>query len=116
MRGIAGDLYPVNALGERHVPRLLRNERVVVFIDTRDFGPVAVVLVGAFGVGRITVSMLPGRVVSTGDHTIEPPRRILSGDEIGAFHLGSTVVVLVGANAILSREIGSVRYGHALLE
>jgi len=117
VRGIPGDRYPVNTLGERHVPRLLvRNERVVVFIDTFDFGRVAVVLVGAFCVGRITVPVLPGRVVHQGDHTIEPPRRVLRGDEIGTFHLGSTVVVLVGADAILSHEPGPVRYGQALLE
>jgi phosphatidylserine decarboxylase len=73
-------------------------------------------LVGALIVGRITVPMLPGRVVHQGDHTIEPPRRVLRGDEIGTFHLGSTVVVLVGADAVLAREPGPVQYGQALLE
>jgi len=117
VRRIPGDLYPVNTLGERHVPRLLvRNERVIVFIDTKEFGRVAVVLVGAFCVGRITVPMLPGRAVHQRDHAIEPPRRVLRGDEIGTFHLGSTVVVLVGADAILSHEPGPVQYGQPLLE
>ena len=117
VRGIRGDLYPVNTLGERHVPRLLvRNERVIVFIETREFGRVAVVLVGAFCVGRITVPMLPGRAVHPGDHTIEPPRRVLRGDEIGTFHLGSTVVVLVGADTILSHVPGRIQYGQGLLD
>jgi len=117
VRRIAGDLYPVNTLGERHVPRLLvRNERVVVFLDTRDFGRVAVVLVGAFCVGRITVPVLPARAVPQGDHIIEPPSKVRRGDEIGTFHLGSTVVVLVGANATLSHGGGPVRYGQTLFD
>jgi phosphatidylserine decarboxylase len=105
----------VNTLGERHVPRLLvRNERVVVFIDTPELGRVAVVLVGAFCVGRITVPMLHGRVVPPGDHSIEPPKKVQRGEEIGTFHLGSTVVLLVGNHIVLSREIGPVQYGQGL--
>jgi len=117
VRGIPGDVYPVNTLGERHVPRLLvRNARVIVFIENQEFGRVAVVLVGAFSVGRITVPMLPGHVVSKGDHFIEPQRPVLRGDEVGTFHLGSTVVVLVGADARLAREPGLIQYGQPLLE
>jgi phosphatidylserine decarboxylase precursor len=116
VREISGDLYPVNTMGERHVPRLLvRNKRVVVFIDTHDFGRVAVVLVGAFCVGRMTVPILPAPDVPQGDHTIELPSRVRRGDEIGTFHLGSTVVVLVGADATLFHGGGPVRYGEKLL-
>jgi phosphatidylserine decarboxylase len=118
LRGIPGDFYPVNTLGERHVPRLLvRNERVVVFIDTPDAGRVAVVLVGAFIVGRITVPMLPNRrAVPGGDHTIHPSIPIARGDEIGTFHLGSTVVVLIGRHLVPRRAVGPVRYGQPLLD
>jgi phosphatidylserine decarboxylase len=116
VRRIPGDLYPVNTLGERHVPRLLvRNDRVVIFIDTKELGRVAAVLVGAFVVGRITVPTLHG-VVEPGDHAIEPPRRVRRGDEIGTFHLGSTVVLLVGNDAVLSHQIGPVQYGQCLLD
>jgi phosphatidylserine decarboxylase len=117
VRGMAGDLYPVNTLGERHVPRLLvRNERVVLFIATRELGRVAVVLVGAFCVGRITVPMLPSRVVPQGDHLIEPQRTVARGEEIGTFHLGSTVVLFVAVDAKRSREPGPIQYGQPLLE
>jgi phosphatidylserine decarboxylase len=117
VRRIPGDLYPVNTLGERHVPRLLvRNDRVLVFIETRELGRVAVVLVGAFCVGRITVPMLPGPVVPEGDHLLEPPHPVLRGDEIGTFHLGSTVVVLVGTDVSLACEPGPVQYGQSLFE
>jgi phosphatidylserine decarboxylase len=117
VRGIGGDLYPVNALGERHVPRLLvRNQRVVVFIEHGDLARVAVVLVGAFCVGRITVPMLEDAAVPPGDHAIEPPRPVRRGDEIGTFHLGSTVVVMVGAGTAAPRHTGPIRYGEALIE
>jgi phosphatidylserine decarboxylase len=117
VRSIPGDVYPVNTLGERHVPRLLvRNERVIVFIETRALGRVAVVLVGAFCVGRITVPMLPAWAVPEGHHLIEPPRPVLRGDEIGTFHLGSTVVVLVAADARRAREPGPIQYGQSLFE
>ena len=116
VRRISGDLYPVNTLGERHVPRLLvRNERVIVFVDTPEFGRVAVVLVGAFIVGRVTVSMLQSASIAPGDHSIDPPAHVARGDEIGTFHLGSTVVLLVGRNVLLSGVIGPVRYGQPLL-
>mgnify|MGYP003377599769 CR=1 FL=1 len=55
--GIPGDLYPVNKIGERHVPRLfVRNNRVAIAIDTQGLGRVYVVMVGAVIVGRISVS------------------------------------------------------------
>jgi phosphatidylserine decarboxylase len=94
----------------------VRNERVIVFIETRALGRVAVVLVGAFCVGRITVPMLPAPVVPEGHHRIEPPRPVLRGHEVGTFHLGSTVVVLVAADASLVREPGPIQYGQSLFE
>lgn len=117
VRGLPGDFYPVNTLGEPHVPRLLvRNERVVVFIDTPDVGRVAVVLVGAFIVGRITVPMFADRSVPGGDHMIDPAIQIARGGEIGTFHLGSTVVMLVGRNLAPCRAEGPVQYGQPLLD
>ena len=48
--------YPVNAMAVRHVEGLFTvNEHVVVTIDADELGPVAVVLVGATNVGRITL-------------------------------------------------------------
>jgi phosphatidylserine decarboxylase len=57
VRHIPGDLFPVNAMGVRTVPGLFaRNERVVVHVDTA-LGPAAVVFVGAFVVGKITLTI-----------------------------------------------------------
>lgn len=101
VRHMPGSLYPVNAIGVEHVPLLFaRNERVVVHLDTERFGPVAVVFVGAFIVGKITLAFDgPPRP----DHGASPTERrydadaprLARGDELGAFLLGSTVVLLL---------------------
>ncbi len=101
VRHLPGTLYPVNAIGVEHVPRLFaRNERVVVNVETERFGDVAVVFVGAFIVGRITLTIdAPPRPPHGGtptervfDPSVAP--RLSRGDELGAFLLGSTVVML----------------------
>ena len=56
-RHIPGRLFPVNGLAVRHVNGLFTvNERVVVNLESERFGHVALVMVGASNVGRITLS------------------------------------------------------------
>lgn len=113
--GIPGDLFPVNALSER-VPRLYcRNSRVAIGLETRDFGEVVVVMVGAMNVGRIGIEVLGGGEAAPGLSAIEPPRPVARGDEIGVFHLGSTVVVLCERAVSLGASGRRVRYGESLL-
>jgi phosphatidylserine decarboxylase len=116
VRSIPGDLFPVNAIGERHVPSLFsKNRRVAIVIDTPSLGRVTVVMVGAIIVGRITVSAFPDSDVPLGDHAVGPiPVR--KGEEIGVFHLGSTAIVFVerGAVAPFGRPVGPVRLGQSL--
>ncbi|MCC6623474.1 MAG: phosphatidylserine decarboxylase [Deltaproteobacteria bacterium] len=82
---IGGRTYPVNARGVRVVEGLFAtNKRVVFDLDGDGFGRVALVMVGATNVGRITVSA--------------PPGPIARGDELGVFNLGSTVVMLFPAS------------------
>jgi len=119
VRSMPGDLYPVNAIGERHVPLLFsKNRRVAIVIDTPTLGRVTVVMVGAIIVGRITVNAIPGQDVPLGDHELSPPRPVRKGEEIGIFHLGSTAIVFVprGAAARFARATGPVRLGQSLAE
>jgi len=96
VRSLPGDYFPVNSIGERHVPSLFStNRRVAIVVDTASRGRVTVVMVGAMIVGRITVSAVDARDVPLGDHVIDPPLAVACGDEIGMFHLGSTAVVFV---------------------
>jgi phosphatidylserine decarboxylase len=117
VRGVAGDLYPVNSIGERHIPQLfVRNHRAAIVIDTRGLGRVTVVMVGAVIVGRITISALPGRPsAAPGVHPVNPPQSVARGQEIGMFHLGSTAVVLLEPGVSVGRPLGKVRYGESLL-
>lgn len=115
VRALGGDLFPVNRIGERHVPNLfVRNQRVAIVIDTPNAGRVTVVMVGAIIVGRITVTALGGSDTRPGVYPIEPPAPVDPGDEIGVFHLGSTAVVFVEPGTPITRDPGPIRYGQAL--
>ena len=111
-----GDYFPVNAIGERHIPGLFaRNRRVAILIDTERFGRVTVVMVSAMIVGRVSVTGIDARDVPFGTHTLSPPLRVERGDEIGIFRLGSTAVVFVepGVWPTFTLPLGSVRVGES---
>ncbi len=115
VRSLPGDLFPVNSIGERHIPNLfVRNQRVALVIDTPNLGRVTVVMVGAIIVGRITVTVLGGADTRPGVYPLEPPVPLQAGDEIGVFHLGSTAVVFVEKGTPISRDPGPILYGQAL--
>jgi phosphatidylserine decarboxylase len=119
-RHVPGRLFPVNGAGVRSVPGLFtRNERVAVFVDTEAHGPVAVVLVGAANVGRISLAfadLVTNRGRPAGRVVPPEPVVVRRGDEIGTFNLGSTVVLLL-ADPGLAPAAGAgslVRMGQAL--
>lgn len=96
-RYLPGQLWPVFPAATRKVDGLFgRNERMLFELDT-PFGRVAEVMVGAFGVGRMS-SSVTDLVTNTGgrsvDAPLDPPLPIERAGEIGRFHLGSTVILL----------------------
>jgi phosphatidylserine decarboxylase len=120
-RYLPGRLYPVNTLAVRLVKELFAvNERLAVIIDTDALGPVAVVMVGATNVGRMTLSF-DALVTNAGlpATSVRPaaPIPIERGAELGAFNLGSTVVLLVGNPGALRPQVSAgtvVKMGQAL--
>lgn len=100
-RHMPGSLFPVNPPAVASVPRLFaRNERLVTHLDG-PAGPAAVVAVGAFNVGRITTAFdddwqTNRRGAGPVSRRYDPPLPVAPGDELMAFHLGSTVVLLLG--------------------
>ncbi|HEX7476263.1 MAG TPA: archaetidylserine decarboxylase [Polyangiales bacterium] len=124
-RHVPGTLFPVNDIGVRHIPRLFaRNERVVIEQESPVHGPVATVMVGAIGVGRISVSFNERLVTNDGRscgevvYTERDAPRLVRGDELGAFHLGSTAIIFAGPGSglgFVKRAGESVRCGEALL-
>jgi len=118
-RYLPGRLFPVNDLALPNVEGLFTlNERVAVFLQTDAFGPVAVVLVGATNVGRITLAFTDLVTNSRQPaHRNEPaaPIRIARGEDLGAFNLGSTVVLLLADGSLRPAAVGDqVRMGQAL--
>lgn len=119
-RYVPGRLFPVSGAGVRSVSGLFtRNERVALFLDTDAHGPVAVVLVGAANVGRISLpfaDLVTNRGRPAGRVIPAEPVAVLRGDEIGVFNLGSTVVLLVADPGLMpAAGVGDlVRMGQAL--
>jgi phosphatidylserine decarboxylase len=94
-RYVPGTLWPVFPAAVKRVRGLFENnERVSVSLQT-DYGPVHCVLVGAFGVGRITLSFCD-LVTNAGGTASEAAcsSALARGGELGVFHLGSTVVLV----------------------
>lgn len=118
---VPGRLLPVNDASVASEPRLFAiNERVVHLIES-DYGMVAVVMVAAFGVGNMscayrTIATHPEREVAL---ELEPPPFLAKGDELGIFHVGSTVVLLTepGFTMVPGVDAGdSIAFGQALLQ
>lgn len=99
MIAVPGDLFSVNTATASQVPRLFaRNERAVTIFDT-DAGPMAVVLVGAMIVAGIETvwagDVTPfTRSIRTTNYTSQQQIELATGEEMGRFKLGSTVIVL----------------------
>jgi phosphatidylserine decarboxylase len=101
VRHLQGLLCPVNEDIVNNVRDLFcQNERVVINMHTEK-GPVAVVMVGATNVGQIEINVAPDLVTNLpyGStpffDSFSPPIAVNAGDELGAFHMGSTVVVIM---------------------
>lgn len=93
-----GALWPVFPAATRKIPFLFsRNERLTALVDT-PLGEMALVMVGAFGVGRMRVVFDPMATNTGGrevvERTLQPPPELTRGAEIGRFEMGSTVVLL----------------------
>jgi len=103
---IPGDLYSVNHATAAGVDNLFaRNERLVTLFDT-EYGPMAMILVGAMIVAGIEtvwsgqVAPLP-RQPQTLYSRSEPARiRLEKGAEMGRFKLGSTVILAFGPGQV----------------
>jgi phosphatidylserine decarboxylase len=122
-RHVDGTLWPVNSIGLDNVPRLFaRNERVVTVQSSR-FGTVATVMVGAIGVGRISMSYDARITTNCGqnagllDYQDRGPA-LARGGELGRFHLGSTAIVLLGPQHRFQFNVEAgahVRMGQAIV-
>ena len=110
---VPGRLFSVNPLSARMVPGLFaRNERVVSLFDS-EWGPVAIVLVGAVFVGSIEqvwageVAPARHRSATSTSYPARPSAAAITldkGEEMGRFNMGSTVIVVLPPSALRWRE------------
>lgn len=105
MNYIPGDLFSVNPVTTENVAGLFaRNERIAAIFDT-EFGPMAVVMVGAMIVASIE-TVWDGQITPSSrqvkEYFYKQPRDInlSKGEEMGRFKLGSTAVILFPKDAI----------------
>lgn len=103
-RHIPGLLWPVNEWSVTNVRRLFNlNERVVMNFRSPE-GNWSYVMVGATNVGHMTITHDPSIVTNrwmwhaSTDRVYSPPISVKAGDELGIFHLGSTVVCVYDKN------------------
>lgn len=106
---VPGQLFPVNPFAVANVERLfVVNERLTTYLETKELGPVAVCMVGATCVGKITLAFHTYRTNTSfrrrEDVDLEEPVQLAHGDELGTFNLGSTVILLVGNPAFEFRS------------
>ena len=127
MTHIPGRLFSVSPATTRVVPGLFaRNERIVTLFET-EFGPMAMVPVGAIFVGSIetvwhgVITPPTASNIKTwhyGESEENKPLTLNQGDEYGRFNMGSTVIVLFGPQGIeWANEISantSVKMGQLL--
>jgi phosphatidylserine decarboxylase len=97
---VPGRLFSVGPAAVRHVPRLFaRNERLACHFDT-DFGPMAVVMVGALLVSGVETIWAGEEIPAYGDRITTRDYRgegitIERFEEMARFNYGSTVIVLL---------------------
>ncbi len=115
---VPGELWPVNEWSTNAITNLFAvNERVVVMIQTPK-GKVALVMVAATNVGNM--SMTFDQNISTRyrhaerqvkERAYNPPLPIKRGEEVGIFHMGSTVIMLY-EKGVLPVEADQFRSRH----
>jgi phosphatidylserine decarboxylase len=117
---IPGRLLPVTDASVATEPRLFAvNERLVHVLDT-DRGCIAVVMVAAFGVGHMSCAYHDLQPHPDEEVRVDFPKPpfLAKGEELGVFHLGSTVVLLCEPGFAPAEGLGEgsrVEFGQALL-
>lgn len=120
-RYIEGDLWPVEEHTRKRVQYLFnRNRRVVTLCESAEYGTCALIMVGAFNVGRILVEFEDWAYPTVrGQETRSVEREVLigRGERFGAFLIGSTVLFLFSRvpDGLLAVSPGEYRVGQTLI-
>lgn len=98
-----------------YLPGAPRSERVVIRLNAGRLGTVAIVMVAETSVGNISLEQATFRAAGE-RRRIEVNREVQKGDELGAFRLGSTVImVFEPGKVVLDGEVGQeMRFGERM--
>jgi phosphatidylserine decarboxylase len=114
---VPGAVFPVNSFAVKYVGGIFAmNERLITYVDT-PMGEVAIVMVAATGVGHMSVTYDAVETRRVGRGRPGPrvrfaaPRRVRKGEELGAFHLGSTVILLFEPGKV---KLGPISVGQVV--
>ncbi len=122
MKYVPGDLFSVNQKTVESIEGVFaRNERLICLFDTK-FGVMVFVLVGAIFVGSMQTSwegqITPpyGKFVKSYDYTAKNIK-LLKGEELGRFNMGSTVIMLMpdGSPKLNLEANQALKMGQSLL-
>jgi phosphatidylserine decarboxylase len=123
---IPGRLWPVAPVIIPYVPALFnQNERLVFKLTVQESQTLYLVMVGALNVGKITSPFWPNMHTNSGQkHRVKRDfehAELVIGQELGTFHLGSTVVLVFDQELVaclpLKRAdaLGPIMLGQSLL-
>jgi len=100
---IPGQAYSVTGRTERNLPGLYcRNERLACVLDTT-VGPMVMVMVGAMLVTGIETVWRPRQPIES-FQIAHHSRQFTRGEEFGRFTLGSTLVLVLPAHALVPEQ------------
>lgn len=116
-RYVPGKLFSVNQLTADNIPDLFTdNERLICDTTTNDKS-VSIIMIGAMIVAGIKTTWQAEAYPANKFHseTFDTPRQFKKGDELGQFHLGSTVILLFQGHVDWQVHAGdTVRFGDTL--
>lgn len=121
---IPGKLWPVNQWSVNTIPELFAvNERIIMTLETQE-GFCALAMVGATNVGKMTLAFDSEICTNTFWNRksllkkYKSPVPIQKGDEVGTFHMGSTVIMVYEKSFFKENsqfQAGPVRVGGSLV-
>lgn len=113
---VPGELWPVNSLSANAITQLFAiNERVISYVQTHR-GTVAIAMVGATNVGKITLSFESQIITNQKSRkpitiTHSPAKHLSCGEEFGVFNMGSTVIVIYEDSVLSPNEFNNIKLG-----
>jgi phosphatidylserine decarboxylase len=116
---VPGQLWPVNTWSVESISNLFGvNERIVLIIQTPK-GRVALVMVAATNVGNMKMcfdeslnSTFRKGERQVKERSYQPPVKVKKGDEVGVFHMGSTVVMLYEKGMLDEATVNELKGRH----